>query len=155
MSRVRSRGDLEGDARARAFTRVRDFLPTLTQASGAMDCDINVLAKRFGIGEGAMPPAAVDASYYGDFDMSLTLGEAMERVRSASEHFAKLPVAIRSRFDNSPALLWAFLNDAANVDEAVSMGLLMRRSASAGRSVAEPPPGSPPAPSGAGSAVGA
>lgn len=152
--RMRSKGDVSADERARAKTRTHEFEPTRTQTSHALDCDINVIAKRFGLEQGAIMPSAVDPSYYGDFTMDLTLGDAMLRIRDATEKFAKLPVAIRNRFDNSPAALWQFVTDPRNAQESVELGLLAEKSpagariAGAGpsgpvepRTAATPPPG--------------
>lgn len=155
MTRMRSRGDVEGDTRARELTRVRDFLPSFTQAGPALDCDINVIVRRFGIDNEVMPTAVMDPRYYGDFDMSLSLGEALNRIDEASSRFSALPVAIRNKFDNSPAKLWEFVNDPRNADEAVSMGLLSREVAPGSTISASPTPGKPPAAEGGGSASGA
>lgn len=155
MSRVRSRGDLAGDARARALACVRDFPPSIVQASAANDCDINVLVKRFGIGAEAVPPMAADPRYYGDFDLGLTLQGALDRIVDASEKFARLPVELRNRFDNSPAQLWRFVMDPRNAEAAVEMGLLARRSPVEPRSPVGPPSGNPPPPKAAEAPSGA
>lgn len=149
MQRMRSRGDGEGDLRARELTRVRDFLPSLTQEGPALDCDINVIVRRFGIDNEVMPTAVMDPRYYGDFDMDLSLGEALLRIDEASSRFSALPVAIRNRFDNSPAKLWSFVNDPANADEAVRMGLLSRQVAPQPTISPDPSSDSPPPPSAA------
>lgn len=42
----------------------------------------------------------------------------------AASRFEHLPVALRMRFNNSPELLLAFLQDSNNHDEAVKLGLI-------------------------------
>lgn len=147
MQRMRSRGDVEADARARASSRVcADALPSLTQAGMAMDSDINVIVKRFGIDAEFSPTAVMDPRYYGDFDLSFTLADAMDRVRDATDHFARLPVDIRNRFNNSPVELWNFVMDPRNAEESVKLGILAPEGGARLRSPSEPPPGNPPAP---------
>lgn len=155
MQRMRSRGDLVAESCARESTRVRDFGPSLTQASSAMDCDINVIVRRFGIDNEVTPTAVLDPRYYGDFDMSLDLGTAMARIDEASTRFSRLPVALRNRFDNSPAKLWQFVMDPANAEACVEMGLLARRKPPEVRSSDSTPPGKPAVPAEGGSAAGA
>lgn len=62
---------------------------------------------------------------YGDFS---TLPDdymaAMQLISNASESFSSLPSAVRDRFGNDPAALLAFVADASNRDEAISLGLI-------------------------------
>lgn len=128
MSRIFRRPyDEEANARARAKTRVCNDLPSLTVQSATTDCDINVLVKRFGIDKDPVPYLAADPSFYGDFSDLPDLATALNRVRHAEQLFNALPAQLRSYFHNDPALMWAFVNDPANADEAVRMGLLQRR----------------------------
>lgn len=131
--------DLAADARARANVRVQNDQPSLTIQSATVDCDINVLVKRFGIDKDPVPYAAADPRFYGDFSDLPDLATALMRVRDAEQRFRDLPLDIRTYFQNDPALLWAWVNDPANADAAVEMGLLRRDEA------ATPP--SPPPPS--------
>lgn len=52
--------------------------------------------------------------------------EAQARVDGARAAFAALPAAVRRRFDESPASMLAFIQDPANADEAVKLGLFAR-----------------------------
>lgn len=114
--------------RARADSRVRDFGESVTQQHHAKDCDLNVLMKRFGVEGAPIPVLADDPSYYGEFDMDLTLAEAHARVRVAQERFDALPPNLRAMFGNDPGMLWDWIQDPQNADEAVELGLLARSS---------------------------
>lgn len=146
MQRMRSRGDLEANGRARALTRVCEFEPSRTQTAMAEDCDINTIVRRFGLLGELPPPAALDPSYYGDFDMDMTLSDAIRRIEAAEQRFAELPVAVRTRFENSPAKLWDFVMDDRNREEARKLGLLGAELPSDARSASTPTSGDPSAP---------
>lgn len=123
----RRRYDEDDNARARAKSRVRNEDPSLTVQSAATDCDLNVLVKRFGIDKDPVPYMAADPRFYGDFSDLPDLATALQRVRRAEQLFNDLPADLRSFFSNDPGLMWQFVNDPANADECVEMGLLMRR----------------------------
>lgn len=126
MPRFRMRYDEDDLARARAAVCVREFDRSLTQQSHAVDCDLNVLLKRFGVAkDGVIPVLPYPVEAFGE-ETELDLREALDMVRDAQAHFAALPSALRSRFDNSPAKLWDFVNNPANADEAIKLGLLKR-----------------------------
>lgn len=96
-----------------------------TIQSGKDDADINVLVRRFGLGEGPLAPPPKDPAHYGDFTNAPTsLREILDIKRSADEAFAQLPARMREYFHNDPAVLWGFVNDPKNREEAVEMGLL-------------------------------
>lgn len=121
------------------------FEESKTVQSYAEDADINVLVRRFGVTDGAIPPAVADPRYYGDFSDAVDFRTSLDRVRDAQEHFERLPASLRERFLNDPLRLFEFVADERNADEAVELGLL-RRSAP----VVAPPapaPSEPPAPS--------
>lgn len=99
---------------------------SLTQQQFAEDCDLNVLAYRFGLSGKPLPVEAIDPSYYGDLSDVPDLRTALDLVNDAKNKFLELPSKLRNRFDNSPAKLWAFVNDPENADEAVRLGLLAR-----------------------------
>lgn len=94
----------------------------VTQQSFKDECDINTIVKRFGL-TGEMPggfamPVSGDFSGIGDFQ------SAMNAVRAAQEAFDSLPGEMRARFANDPQRLISFLEDGANRDEAVKLGLV-------------------------------
>jgi hypothetical protein len=99
---------------------------TLTQQQFAEDCDLNVLAIRFGLTGKPLPVEAIDPRYYGDMTDVPDLRTALDLVNDAKNKFMDLPSRIRTRFDNQPAKLWAFVNDPDNAEEAVRLGILAR-----------------------------
>lgn len=118
--------DFERDAEERTATDSHNDEPSMTQQHHAADADINVLVKRFGITDGAIPPAAPDTQYYGDFTDAPSFREALDRIHTAREHFQELPANLRSRFHNDPTELFAWVTDPANADRAVELGLLAK-----------------------------
>lgn len=100
--------------------------PSLTQQQFVEDCDINVLARRFGLTDSPMPMAPIDPRYYGDFTDVPDLRTALDLVNDARNRFMELPAKMRERFNNQPGRLWEFVNDPENAEEAVRLGLLAR-----------------------------
>lgn len=96
----------------------------LTQQSAKDECDINVIIDR--IKRGAdLPNTNPIPPRYGDFTSIPTdLRECLNVVRRADELFMSLDAKVRRRFDNDPAKMLDFLNDASNREEAVSLGLV-------------------------------
>lgn len=113
---------------------------SVVQTQFAEDADINVLAKRYGL-LGVPPAPPADARFYGDTEDIPDLRTALDRVRDATDHFMGLPAELRARFLNSPAVLYDFVNDSANADECVRLGLLKRVEVPP---VESAPPGVPP-----------
>lgn len=96
----------------------------LTKQEFARDADINVLIARFTKAGVPLPgpevaQAFADVSEIGDFQA------CQERIIRAQDAFMKLPSDVRQRFGNEPAALLAFLDNPANLDEAVRMGLVV------------------------------
>lgn len=120
----RVQGDVARDQLEREACATRFEDDSLTQQQFVEDCDINVLAMRFGMTNQPMPIAPVDPLAYGDFSDVPDLRTALDRVREANERFYSLPWQLRKRFDNRPGKLWEFVNDRDNADEAVRLGLL-------------------------------
>lgn len=108
--------------------------PSLTVESDALDTDINVLVKRFGLtGQVSgvqMPPPITEFMEVFDYQSALNL------IRSADESFAAMSADVRNRFNNDPAAFVAFCGDPANLPELRKMGL----------AVPEPPAIVPPEP---------
>jgi hypothetical protein len=51
----------------------------------------------------------------------------MNLIRQAQEEFMRVPGEIRARFNNDPQQFMEFLEDDRNVDEAVKLGLAVRK----------------------------
>lgn len=88
------------------------------------ECDINVIVKRFGL-TGELPNG-IDMPVSGDFTGVTDFHTAMNMVRQAQESFQELPGEIRERFNNDPAKVIAFLENANNRDEAVRLGMIAK-----------------------------
>lgn len=125
----RSQNDPIRDDREAGAAAIVCLEPTMTIQDDP-DTDINVLMKRFGITDGSLLPAhagITDPRYYGNWDESLTLRDALDRNREAEARFAQLPAKIRNRFGNDPYALWDFVTDPENGEEAITLGLLARK----------------------------
>ncbi|AXH74422.1 MAG: internal scaffolding protein [Microviridae sp.] len=93
-----------------------------TIQSAAEDADINTIVRRFGL-TGQLPTdLAIPQS--GDFTNIPDFHTAMNLVRQAQEEFMRVPAEIRERFSNDPQRLMSFVEDDANRDEALKLGLL-------------------------------
>lgn len=115
--------------------------PDRTKQSFRDECDINLIMKRYEA-TGQLDHLATRPTLYGEVP-ALDFHQAMGLVVEAREQFALLPAAVRDRFSNDPARLLAFLEDPANREEGVKLGLLKAQSASQDA----PGPATPPAPS--------
>lgn len=116
-ARDREEGDL-------AITIIDD--PSLTQQHFADDANLNTIMKRYGVTDGAIPPAAMDPRFFGDFTDAVDFREALDRVRAATEHFNALPADLRAQFNNDPVLLHDWVSSPDNWEEAVKLGLLRK-----------------------------
>ena len=95
-----------------------------TQQHFKDECDINlIVAHSLKTGFISVQP---DQPQFGDFSDVGNFLEAQNLVAQVTQHFDGLPADIRARFGNSPSEFLRFINDEANVDEAVRLGLLQR-----------------------------
>nr|WAE43295.1 MAG: internal scaffolding protein [Microviridae sp.] len=102
---------------------------TLTQQHFAEDVDVNTIVARalktgiLGNPDSINAREAVfaDVSAIGDYNVCLN------RIIAAQSAFMELPVNIRTKFDNDPAKMLNFLNNPANFDACIEMGLLVKR----------------------------
>lgn len=86
------------------------------------ECDINEIVRRFGL-TGQMPDA-VGIPLSGDFTEASDFQTAMQLVRQAEEQFLLLPADVRAQFGNDPGRVIAFLEDEANREKAIELGLV-------------------------------
>lgn len=98
---------------------------SLAIQSAREDADINVIMKRFGI-TGALPvhqriPLA--DGFYGEFDYQ----KSLNIVRAGEAAFNAQPADVRDRFKNDPALFLEFFSKPENTDEAVKLGLAVKK----------------------------
>lgn len=117
--------DTENDEKLGQALAYRETGTSRTQQQFAHDSDINVIVRRFRIGQTPLPPA-ISPDYYGVIEDHYDLGAMMRTVHDANRKFSKLPAELRARFHNSPAELWAWIQNAENHDEAVEIGLLTK-----------------------------
>lgn len=99
-------------------------LPTRTQQHFKDECDINNLMERY-VKTGTMPQIVADFQY-GDYTEVPDYRQSIEFIMHAQDQFDQLPAKIRKEFNNNPAELLDFLNDPANKDEAIRLGLIER-----------------------------
>lgn len=88
---------------------------SLTVQSEKDDCDINVIAARFGL-TGSMPDNWRTPTY-GDFSGVTDYQSAVEAIRNANEAFYQLPAPIRAEFENDPQKMMEWTRD--NGDEQI------------------------------------
>lgn len=103
---------------------------SLTKQSMKDECDINNVLKRYET-TGVLPDYIKENPQYGDFSDVGTFQEAMDTINRSMEQFNMLSAKVRDRFANDPVKFLAFVNDAQNIDEMVSLGLATKRPESA------------------------
>lgn len=134
------------DAIERKATDAINTEPSMTQQHHAEDADINVLVRRFGITDGAIPPAVIDPAYYGDFTDAADFRTQLDRIHQAKEHFMELPADLRSRFNNDPTELFAWVSNKDNADRAIELGLLAKAPDATATPTVQPAPAPTPTP---------
>lgn len=95
----------------------------LTQQSAKDECDINLIVERAKSGAD-LSKLARGTPFYGDFTDLPDLRSAMLIVKQAEAAFMSLDAVVRKRFSNDPVQMMEFLNDPANREEAVKLGLV-------------------------------
>ena len=93
--------------------------------SAEEESNINTIVRRFGL-TGELPNN-LRMPQSGDFTGLPDFHAAMNLVRQAQEEFIRVPAEIRARFNNDPARFMAFVEDGANYDEALKLGLVNAR----------------------------
>jgi len=96
--------------------------PSLAQQHMKDECDINTIVERFGV-TGQLPVRAIEPSY-GDFSGVSDYHTALNKIKAADEAFMALPGKLRAKFDNDPNALLNFLENEANRNEAIELGLI-------------------------------
>lgn len=97
--------------------------PSLTQQHFREECDINRIMERYQE-TGNWGEQTNVRPQFGDFSTEFDFRTAQETVIRAREAFEALPSKVRRRFGNDPAELLEFLQDEANRDEAIMLGLI-------------------------------
>lgn len=105
------------------------------------ECDINNIIKSYSqTGQIRHINAKAAQGTYEDLPEPMDLQEALNTVRDANTAFASLPSQVRDRFQNDPGQFLAFMQDPANQDEMIKLGLAKDTRPPAA------PPADPPAP---------
>lgn len=95
---------------------------SLTEQEHLEEADINYVADRFmRTGE---TPQVLRLPTFGDFEGIFDFQSAMNTINLAKAEFMSLPAKIRTRFNNDPAEILAFINDETNRDEAIKLGFI-------------------------------
>lgn len=116
-SKIKPRGP---GARKRVYTDVSG--PSRTKQSFRDECNINNIMKSF-VRTGVLEHLNEHKPNYG-FAPALTFKEALDTVHEATDMFADLPSAIRTKFSNDPAEFLGFVENPDNRSELALMGLL-------------------------------
>lgn len=111
--------------------------PSMTKQSHKDDCCIERIISKFDK-TGLLDHRSRYDGQYGEFE-PIDYHEAMQIVTNGQEMFDRLPSTMRARFNYDPGLFLDFVNNPANVDEMVAMGLATKTEI--------PAPPAPPAPS--------
>ena len=103
--------------------------PSRTKQSFAVECDINNIIRGYDR-NGLISHLNEKMPQYADLVHDNIIGgaaldyhQALTMVRQADSAFRELPAEVRQRFENDPAKFLAFVDDPANQEEMVHMGL--------------------------------
>ncbi|AXH75749.1 MAG: internal scaffolding protein [Microviridae sp.] len=132
---VRVVGVYDSDAVSRANGLVCPE-ETLARQEFLEESDINTIIDRFGIGEN---PIEIQ-KWVTDIDIADApdnYQDVMNQLNLARDQFMSLPARVRTRFDNDPHAFVAFVSDASNLEEMVSLGLAEKREVPASEPVAQ------------------
>lgn len=103
---------------------------SLTNQSDKKSCDVNFILERYQK-TGVLDHVARYNGNYKDCSGAVDYHTAMNIIQQADEAFMTLPSTLRARFENDPALFIEFVNNPANFDEMVSLGLAKSKDTSA------------------------
>lgn len=96
--------------------------PSLTVQSERDETDINLIVERYQA-TGLLPVTNATPQWGVDVTDAPTYQEAVQVVIDAERMFMSLDAKMRKQFDNDPAQFLAFVDDPANGDELIKMGL--------------------------------
>ena len=94
---------------------------SVVQQQFSEEVDINTIVRRFGLT--GMVPVVESQPIVGGFAEVVDYQSALNAVIRAEEAFMSVPGTIRARFDHDPGKFLAFIDDPANADELVTLGL--------------------------------
>ncbi|WNK14031.1 MAG: internal scaffolding protein [Microvirus sp.] len=115
---------------------------SMTKQEFMGDCDINNILAEFKVtGQIRHLAANAAAGVYANLADLPDYQTALNAVAIGNEAFASLPSKLRARFENDPAQFLAFMEDPANQDEIVKLGLAVDTRPPAPPEPPTPPPG--------------
>lgn len=119
---------------------------SMTKQSFADEVDINKILARFDK-TGMISHLNQGQPFYGDVSEIADYQTALNVVHQAETLFGQMSAEIRERFGNDPALMIKFLDDPQNLQEAIDLGMVVKRPevASGGDSGGKPAEGAPAA----------
>lgn len=98
---------------------------SMTKQSFRDESDINKIVASF-MKTGVLPTRG-GQPFYGDVSDIGDYQSCMNKVIEAQELFAQMDASIRERFDNDPGKMLDFLENPGNLDEAVKLGMVVKR----------------------------
>lgn len=96
----------------------------LTQQHFEKECNINSIVANYQK-TGALPTAMIRDVQFGEIGPDLM--SSLNKIKEAKEQFQRLPAKIRDHFQNDPDKFLVFLNDPANYEKAVKLGIVEER----------------------------
>jgi len=103
-------------------TKEMVFDPGQTRQADKESCDINVILSRFER-SGVLPELIKKDARYGDFSDVPSYQESLDLVAMARAQFDALDAKVRDRFANDPTRMLEFVNDPANREEMIRLGM--------------------------------
>lgn len=104
------------------LTQIVNEEPSKTVQADAADADINVIVAR--LHQAGLPASREPWWSEADASSPVSYQDALQMIATAQARFEALPSRVRERFGNDPDKLIRFMDDPANADEAVKLGLV-------------------------------
>lgn len=108
------------DKHVRFYTEIRG--ESRTKQSFQDECNINTIMAKYAK-TGLIDHVGKYGGSYGDLPAEVDYQTALNAIMKAKECFASLPAGIRTRFENDPAQFLEFVEDPANAEEMIEIGL--------------------------------
>lgn len=99
--------------------------PGRTVQASRDEVDINKIVAR--VLKGATVPVVSGEPFYGDVSEFGGLQDALIKVQEANDLFMQYPADLRNKFDNDPVKFVDFMENPDNLDEAISLGLAVKK----------------------------
>lgn len=93
-----------------------------TEQSHKSECDVNKIIRKYDK-NGLINHVSKIEAQFGDVS-GIEFKSAQDKVIAAKAMFNELPSDIRKRFENNPASLLTFMDDADNRQEAIELGII-------------------------------